>query len=900
MFKTELIEFIRHDYKELKELDVNIDGKPLQGTLYNLLTPYLAHKNTIDYNNRIITFYTQEGSKQQKLLPFYIGLSNYYKAFAEIQSEYSESTLNDDSLESLLSSITNELPSKFSYLNKRWTLSELTIDIEKNNKMFLFIESNEKRPRTIAPQIQDILPNLRPFINDYNQLELKVEQAQLALDKFLEDNDEFIKFKKIRESSQSKIGINEILKLGSKINLPPSSGVLLFTNKTKYRKLIENTFINDKSITEIFSIAEIKFNSNGLEVIKTGVNKPIIYFCSSEFYAGWEEIKKELGVDYINTIVIDDFGSILQREIRNDFEYFREFSKSIIQAQKANELKDVYFLDEDSNFNHAKILANFELHAYPWLLNYQERASLSEQDINESCHKTVSIQDELGSRFWDIFKKIVLQLNGISRTESNLERKVVILSLLKNGYELLSRVTSFYHLSFQSDFTKLIEELLEFNKALESTSLNDKIEELKLLEHDEFHVNDKIKTIIELLLSGLTGQSVIVSRNIDENDIEYAKNFIADSCGHDVDFISLDELRPRSLKKYQNAFFLHFTGKVTRTLFLSRYCNNQYLILNNRSESGYYIKCFHDYAPEIAELSDFDNKLILLNIEEQEGLIERHQIEYNIDDYLEYRQSKPFELSSKVNSNNELSSEHSVIDEQDFSFVIENLLTSETFTSDSNFSESNQDSSYLLLFRKSFIKAPAWKHFHVLEEDESKKQKKRITDLDIGDKVFIMEGFNNDFNELLTFLVDEHEPLKKHFDAANSWRLDLHHQYDLEGGYYTRLNNFLNNNGVHVTNPTVEKWISGVTIMPDSLIQIINLFQHNKDSHCSRHNSKSIVDSTRWLAKFRTKLHKEIFQYHVFQKNGMYQQINDLELRHLVHKMNDIVRIEEVIMIQKQ
>lgn len=900
MFKTELIDFIRHDYKELKDLEINIDGKPLRGSLYNLLTPYLAHKNTIDYNNRIITFYTQEGSKQQKLLPFYIGLSNYYKAFAEIQSEYSESTLNADSLESLLSSITDELPSEFSYLNKRWSLNELTIDIEKNNRIFLFIESIEKWPRKIAPQIQNILPSLRPHVNNYNQLELKVEQAQLELDEFLKDNDEFIKFKKIRESSQSKIGINEILKLGSKINLSPFSGVLLFTNKTKYRKLIENTFINGKSITEIFSIAEIKFNSGGLEVINTGNNKPIIYYCSSDFYAGWKEIKQELGVDYINTIVIDDFGSIMQREIRNDFEYFREFSMSIVKAQKANELKDVYFLDEDSNFNHANILEKFKLHAYPWLLNYQERASLSEHNINESCHKTVSIEDELGSKFWDVFKKIILQLNTISKTESNLERKVVILALLKNGYELLSRVTSFYHSRFRSDFSKLIDDLLEFNNELESTSLYDKIEELKLLTHDEFHTNNKINTVIDLISNGLTGDSVIVSRNMDTSDIEYAKNLIAERCGYDVGFISLDELRPRSLKKYQNAFFLHFTGKITRTLFLSKYCKNQFLILNNRSESGYYIKCFHTYAPEIVKLSDFDNKLILLNIEEQEGLIERNQIVYNIDDYIEYRKSESLDLGSELRTDDELSKEYSEIDEQDFSFIIDNLLASKTPASNSDFSESNQDSSYLLLFRDSFIKAPAWKYFHVLEEDESKKQKKRITDLNIGDKVFIMEGFNNDFNELLKFLVDEHEPLRKHFEAANSWRLDLLHQYDIEGGYYTKLNTYLENNGVHVTNPTVEKWISGVTIMPDSLIQIVELFHCNKDSHCSRHNPKRIIDSTRWLSKFRTQLHKEIFQYHVFQKNGMHQQIKDLELRHLVEKMNDIVRIEEVIMIQKQ
>ena len=35
------------------------------------------------------------GRKPQKLLPFYIGLSNYYKAFNEIKSEFSENVLDN-------------------------------------------------------------------------------------------------------------------------------------------------------------------------------------------------------------------------------------------------------------------------------------------------------------------------------------------------------------------------------------------------------------------------------------------------------------------------------------------------------------------------------------------------------------------------------------------------------------------------------------------------------------------------------------------------------------------------------------------------------------------------------------------------------------------------------------
>ena len=47
MFKQELINFIKNDYKEIKDLRIKIDGDELddKNLLYNLLTPYLAHKN---------------------------------------------------------------------------------------------------------------------------------------------------------------------------------------------------------------------------------------------------------------------------------------------------------------------------------------------------------------------------------------------------------------------------------------------------------------------------------------------------------------------------------------------------------------------------------------------------------------------------------------------------------------------------------------------------------------------------------------------------------------------------------------------------------------------------------------------------------------------------------------
>lgn len=903
MFKSELIEFIRKDYKELKELEVEIEGVPLEGTLYNLLTPYLAHKNTIDNQNRVISFYTSEGSKQQKLLPFYIGLSNYYKAFSEIKSEYSDAALENNSLEFALNSIIDELPTKFNYLNKKWRKKELTIDIERNNRIHLFIESIERYPRSIAPRIQDILPSLKKYIKNYSDLEHKVNSSQVELNTFLDENDEFLKFKKIRDSSESKIGINEILKLGNIINLSPAAGVLLFTNKTKYRKLIESTFINGKPITDTFSIAEIKFKNNGeIEVLNNEVNRPIIFYCSSDYYGGWKEIIEELGVDYVNTIVIDDFDSILNKEIRSDFELFRDFAESIKSAQKIKKLKDVYFLDEDSNFHNSKYFEKFKLDFYPWLLNYQERSSLNGENDDKNCHKTISISDDFGAQFWSRFKTIVLQLNLIVKIETNLEGKANILTLLRKGYDLLSRITSFYHPDVKFEIRDYLRELKVFNEQIESSSLKDKIIGLEEVIESNLLLNNKIKSISSIIKNWARSNSVIVSKNNNSEDKKEAQRIIFEETNQKIEFIGLDELKPSTLKNYDNAFFLHFSGKYTRTLFLSKFCENQFIILNNKSETGYYRKCFQNFVPEIIELSDFDNKLILLNLEEQEELIERNKIEYHFEDYIEYKVEE-FKTSSDKVTEDIIEKEYKDIEEQDFSYVIEKMLQSVEEETSKRSSGNHDFTSYLILFEKSFTKVPEWKHFHLMQDSESddfNDQKKKVSELNIGDKVFLMEGFNNDFNELLTFLKNEYSELDKHFDAANSWRLDLINQYEEEGGFYTKLNLFLKNNGVVVSNPTVEKWVTGITIMPDSLPQLIEIFRKQEYSYSSRYSSEEIINSTHWLAKFRTSLHKEIFQYHVYKKYGMYQQIRNLKLKSLIEKMEDIVSIQEIIMIQKQ
>jgi len=122
MFKQELIDFIKKDYKEINDLSIKLDGVELDASnlLYNLLTPYLAHKNNLDGEDRIISFFTKEGSKQQKLFPFYIALSNYVNAYVNASKSRDPNYVRDrENLDNKITDVFNLLPKSVLYLKKK-------------------------------------------------------------------------------------------------------------------------------------------------------------------------------------------------------------------------------------------------------------------------------------------------------------------------------------------------------------------------------------------------------------------------------------------------------------------------------------------------------------------------------------------------------------------------------------------------------------------------------------------------------------------------------------------------------------------------------------------------------------------------------------------------------------
>ncbi|WP_242094326.1 hypothetical protein [Aestuariivivens sediminicola] len=918
MFNKELITHIRNSYTELNSLEISIDRRVVDGTLYNLLTPFLAFTNTLDKYNRPIVYYTREGSKQQKLLPFYIGISNYFKAYKEIENSPSDVEFDVSQLKRNLLAVQDMFPKTFPYIGKTWKVRELKVRTSRNNKIYFEIESIERNPLIRAPRLQDLLHNFRRIKGlDIMEISQSVKKLQGYLDSFIRRNKIHLLFDEINSTDNQDVSLNDIIKLGTRMNLKPSSAVLLFTNKTKYKQLIKDVRFNGQSISSLFPIAEIKVSRNNeFSMHAEGVtdSNPIIYYCSSDYYMGWEEIISELNLNHVNTIVLDDFDIQLKKESRSEYYFFKNFANDIIRAQRENEIKDVYFLLKDYSFDLSNVFTYYGLDIYPWLVNHKERISLNDNNTSmESNFKVIPVCDIFCYDYWRNFRLIARQLTEEIIESRNISLKSNYLSVIRLGYSILDRLNSFYRVDdISNDYQRLMNELKICSEYLNSISFNNKINELDCDLENEIIQQNKLQTICEIILDKSISENVIiVSRNKNDLDKISTYQYIYDKTEVKCSFLYVDDLDFSRTRDCNHIFFLTYTGNLRKSLFLNNYCRNQYVILNSRMEYGYFCHCFKQFTPIIANLSNFDNKLLLLNLESQEYLIDDASLEFKIEDYVDKEYLREETLSETNSVNNGMDEEYQEDDildkmgnsELDFSFIMNKLIQSQPRINRGNNRNENSNTYNLIYFEDGFIRVPSSKYFHLLiddSENSTSEIKKQVRDLNVGDRIFLMSGFNDDFNELLEYLKTKYNMLNRYFDIANSWRKDLLNKHKELGGYVAALRRFLNANGITVTSPTVDRWLTGLTINPESINEIISLFINQDGSESSRFSKEEILIATGWLAKFRTKLHKQIYLYHIYKTYGMTHQIKELELKNIIESLNEVVEVKEILMINKE
>ena len=174
--------------------------------------------------------------------------------------------------------------------------------LSSSRKIAIEIESIEKFPNYRKPELINII---NQFEKSPNYIEIKsiMNIAQNQLDKLAKNYQEEVLIEKIK---LAKLIVNRgNIWVGASLDRKPASGVLLFTNKLKYKSLINNTEFNDKPISKIIPIVEIKQKRKSGELYYDEIEKPPYIFINQDYLVELKEIIKDLKVDYIDTI--DDF-----------------------------------------------------------------------------------------------------------------------------------------------------------------------------------------------------------------------------------------------------------------------------------------------------------------------------------------------------------------------------------------------------------------------------------------------------------------------------------------------------------------------------------------------------------------------------------------------------------------
>ena len=783
------------------------------------------------------------------------------------------------------------------YLNTQREVARLKIYPNKNNKIRVELKSIERTPKVTRPELTNLYHALqRKNGISLNEIKSRTTELQHSLDDFIQKYKKQLILSGLLDKDRKELELDSIIEFGRKLNEKPKFAVLLFTNKTRYRNLIQKVHLNGKDINESFTTAEIRFSrKQEPEIVKSGLGIPVVYFCSIEYLLGWSEIKRSLGLDNVNTLVFDDFDEYFKREKRLSEPNLKILFEELRKAQSSDEIKDVYLLQKNTSYQNEKEIENYHKDIYPWLVNREQRRLITDDWIPDSPFLISKVSDEAITEILKSFKIISTHLRNQLRTNYNVNFKYELLSTLKEGYNLIDRLNSFYSPShFYNDFKAWVESLFEIQDGLDSfmfkSTINQLIKDLDIVRFP----NKKVDEVVKFLDQNVSLEELtIVSKNTNNEDKEYLAELIKSTIHMNLKYETLDDYDMIEANPEQFFLILNINDALLNSLYLNPKGRKHLIFVESEFELSYLRYHFDKNFHLINSLSNPQNKLLLLNLESQEHLLDQGSIDANLQlDDLYIKKKETLDGSSDV------SGEFTRSDTKDplefFQFSFEWVIDSVHKDTRNHSPETiDQNYTYIILDDR-VIRERLNKQFYVFDED-SDDLKVKASELKSGDHIFLLDSFNDDFNELIEYLAKSNSEIKHKVTCGQSWQRDLVTLYEQNGGYYDAIQNIFRKKGLDVVVPTIANWLSGSTVLPDSIEDLISILRSYDLPNTSRFDSSEIIQSAKWLISFRIKLRKETYQYHVYRKCGMRKEIQSLELVQIIEQLDKLLELKEVL-----
>ena len=861
--KNYISENVQKRFSDLHRVNFSINGRDITDFSEKTLYPFMIYQNTIDTLNRLITIYLPENSNAALLTPFISAVGVYRKALESVMQNKNYNNV----------AFPNQV--KLVVYNGH-VCSIITIDYINR---FIVLRDGRGYEYDISFDSTFQLIWKYPGSNDVlSQLE------------------NFIKIDTLRKK--------DIFTFPLVPKKEDFQGVLLFTNVSRFETLLRTIKISDSDIKEHLKILKTSFNADGESIDFTRIsfaetnNNPVslIVSRSDSYRAYYNIIKAGKGsLDHINTIIIDNFDDIILKAnesgtLDDDLaflqsEYFNKLGNGV------KNIKDIYLICSNRNFEVQEILKKKGIESFPWLLTPIEKLVLDDKELIKPEIIISGICNKVFEEVLDRINKLLSKWKNLA--SSNFCSGQVLLPI-RNLFILRDKWSSF---NDPTNFKKFLDEfeiiLVHLQREWFSNGIDyGLIDETRILcsnVKDSFHLNllePDLKRLIEALDENAR-EVVIVTKNNDEGDKQHITNYLA-NVNPSIKYIFKDKneiLLGSTLKGIIPDLIVYLVWD--KELFNSSFVNplairQVYLISRTGCES---LKRYSiNGKKQIMDIGNSDNKYKLLNLE-------RYNDNTSIEDEL---------ISLKFLQCEE---GKAIVEQIDIIPEIEEFVHDIIKHYNKPDGNSNYVSNSVILFFEdgTHVEWPEHKNVFFYDdnlESEGASIQKDINDLEVGDQIMVAKR-SKELKKVIEDALAENESYSQSIIIDHDWRdkilnyINLNH-WDLQ--YFRKK---LNENGFRVdTDFTITNWIEGDTIKPQKfnklLVALCQMGILNDEKMAEFYNEN------KHLKSIKTKFIRSSVQKLILSLKGINYGTDALFDEHLLNTFIDHIEIKCVLGIFKK
>ncbi len=804
MNKNIVIEHIRENYPDIEKMNFSYGGINVDTFVESQILPLLFYYNATSQSNRIITLFLPQNSKASFLLPFVSAFASYRTSIID--------TMKGSRFE-----------------NKKFVNHEKQIVY--NGTVYSIIYIDYITRHLI---LQDGCG--RRYDVDFAEALYCCQWGYLNAKEIYETLKELEELHILEKKDVFKFPLNPFNH--------NYKGVMLFSNVSKFEELTKVVKINGNDIRDVLNVQKTIFSElrNSIELKPISkqrtFEKPVSVVVSRiDSFRAFNQIisENQETLRNINTIVLDDFDQVLYKHWKNnELEEFVQSFKLNICKLLDHQIKNVYLICENRNFDIFPILKKAQISTIPWLLTPNERIVLNNAPV---FFPKITIKRICNIEFEEVRNKLLTTIRefkelAISTNSCNGE----ILEPISNLFEIRAKLNSFSSiLIFKALISESIKGIISlkekwFYSGSDYGLLDRTIEFLQCL--DEMQVetlNCKLQALIEILANQSTigDRSVkIFCSNENKEDKDFALNYLSDRVpGITVEILEISEYQSFKGSIDQNDYVVFFPLKMKRDIkgtfnqiFLNPKFQNNIFILSDQ-EFEYAKQNFVSGSRIVTEIASQKFKYNLLGIPEasQENNLKLDLIEVEL---IESENTQDL-IPVAIKDNGDEQSSLKISDLESFSFIA-NQIAEDLIKN----KKKALDGEQLRIFFKdgTNVEWPKYKRVFCLDENKDGDEislEKDALDLKNGDQI-ILPKRSDELRNIINETLATSEKYKELILFDNLWRSDIESFIIKVNGSYEAFKHDLRNNGFEIlSDHTIKNWINGDTMMPHNFKQLL-------------------------------------------------------------------------------